>query len=207
MKPLASPVLLLLIICSSPKASGQIFVGSSDTGYISSYNFDGTLINPTLFSGGYPWNGTSDGNGNLYWAMEGARTVVEYTTSGSKVKDPLISTGGDPSGVALDGSGYIYVVDPLLQTVGKYTTSGAVVNTSLISGLSAGGFPAIACDGTYLYVGSTGSSRISKYTTSGTLVTTNLINLGRNVGPMALLCANGELFVASNDNRVGEYTT
>src|SRR6266436_1249506 len=159
-----------LLLCRFPVYS-QIYVGQSAANAVGAYNFDGTPINTSLIQGGYPWGGVYDGNGNIYWCMEGNRGVGKYTTSGAG--GLLFTVAGDPLHVALDGNGYLYIVDALSDHVGKYTTSGATINASLAT-YSGGGFSSIACDGTYLYVGDSYNNHIYKFTTSGALVTSSL---------------------------------
>jgi sugar lactone lactonase YvrE len=193
------------LLSSRLPVNAQIYVGQSAANVVGAYNFDGTPINSSLIGGGYPWGGTYDGNGNIYWCMEGSQGVVRYTTSRGATL--FIGVAGLPMHVALDGHGNLYTVDGLNQRVGKYTTSGATINASLAR-YAGGGFSSIACDGTYLYVGDSYYNGIYKFTTSGTLVSASLITLPFNTGPLAMVCDNnGHLFIASNDNRVGEYTT
>jgi len=204
MKPSQLFLFASLLLCRLP-VYAQIYVGQSAANAVGAYNFDGTPINSSLIPGGYPWGGVYDGNGNIYWCMEGNRAVGKYTTAGAG--GLLFTVTGDPMHVALDGNGYVYTVDGLFDRVGKYTTSGATINTSLAT-YSGGGFSSIACDGTYLYVGDSYNNHIYKFTTSGALVTSSLITLPFNTGPLAMVCDNnGHLFIASNDNRVGEYST
>jgi hypothetical protein len=193
-----------LLVCRLSVYS-QIYVGQSAANVVSAYNFDGTPVNLSLISGSYPWGGVYDGSGSIYWCMEGYSSVGKYTLGGAG--GLLFSVAGDPVGVASDGNGYVYTVDGLFDRVGKYTTSGATVTASLAT-YSGGGFSSIACDGTYLYVGDSYNNHIYKFTTSGALVTSSLVALPFNTGPLAMVCdKNGHLFIASDDNRIGEYST
>ncbi len=222
MKPLSSKYVQLcitLLIGFGFAADGQIFVATSlpdGPGAIGEYNFDGLAVNTAIASGlNGPWSGVSDGNGHIFWAMEGTGNgaVTEYTSAGATVTPSLIPQGGEVMGVTVDGKGHLFVMygtpyGSAFDSVSEYNLDGTLVNASLITKVSGGGFASIACDGSYLYLADSYNNNISKYTVSGTLVSSTFISLAHNTGPLALACdGNGNLFIASNDNVIREYTT
>src|SRR5262249_9746694 len=142
------------------------------SGRIGEFNMDGSPINATLVNGlDYPWGIASEGN-NLYVAN--GHFVGEYATSGATINDAAVLAHGFPRVMALDGNGFLYTLDDF-GTVGKYTTTGATINAELITGLPGCGFPSIATDGQYLYVGDSYRSTVWKFTLTGSLVTSTLI--------------------------------
>ena len=202
---------VMAMVAASLGVKGQLLVTTTQPNgpsTVRSYTTSGVLLNASLFGGVWIYGIASDGSGNLYVTCPDARQVREYTTSGKRVNSFNIYDSNAPAGVALDGNGNLYVMSDLNGIVGEYTTSGTALNSSLITGLPSGGFPCIACDGTYLYVGRSYYLTIAQSTLSGSLVNPALISLPWGLGPEALACdGNGHLFASGDDGKVGVFGT
>lgn len=202
---------VMAMVATTLGVNGQLLVATTQPNgpsTVRSYTTSGVLLNASLFSGTWIEGIASDRSGNLYVAFHDSRQVQKYTTSGMRVDSFNSYDSNYPSGVALDGNGSLYVLSDLNGIVGKYTTSGTTLNTSLITGIPWGGFPCIACDGTYLYVGNSYDRNIAQYALSGSLVNPDRISLPWGLGPVALACdGDGHLFASGDDGKVGVFGT
>ena len=193
---------------ASANAAAQIFVTNYDAGTVGAYNSDGSVVNASLITvpGAFenPY-GIAVTDTNIFVAYSGSGKVRKYNLDGTVVNASLITGLDKPTGVAISG-GYLFVANRGSGTVGKYNLDGTVVNASLVTTGLLGGLSGIAANDTNFFVSSdTGFKGIGAYNLDGTVVNASLINVGFNPAGMAI--SGGNLFVANQNDFVGEYTT
>jgi len=213
----------LLGVLSIGAAHGQIFVTgdgfTANSGTVSEYNFDGTMVNASLISGLDSPIGIAISGSDLFVVNEGHGTssgmgdgtIGKYNIDGTTVNAALISGLNVSGGIALSGS-HIFVGDG--GAIGEYNFDGTVVNASLIPGLTkrndglSNGALSIAISGSNLFVADNGGT-IGEYNIDGTTVNASLIS-GLPGPPIGLAVSGSDLFVScslSQTSSVMEYTT
>ncbi len=171
--------LAFVLILTSQIAQGQIFVtnvfGTPQTlhGLIGEYNFDGTAINPAIFSPGSPSRLGVSGS-DLYVLNGGGEffgSVDRYSTSGGTSQIGLIPSLTFPRSLAESGSN-LFISDA--KGVHKYDTSGHLVTDSFTTARFDTYGLTVSDDGSHLFI--SGADSIGEYdTTTGATISDTFI--------------------------------
>lgn len=127
----------------------------------------------------FPFDVTTDSQGNIYVADSSDDRIVKFGTSGNYMMQFGTSGRGngqfmDPRGVAVDGSGDIYVADTTNNRIEKFDPSGKFLLKFGSDGTGKGEFHGpydIAVDKSgNVYVGDVGNARVQKFDPDGNFI-------------------------------------
>jgi len=193
-------------------ASGRIYVAfqaGANANTVAQYSSAGTLLNANFITGlGAPQGLAFDASGNLYVGNTATGTVGKYSPTGSPLNTSFITGQSVPIGLAFNASGDFFVVNATPpgtgERVARFDSAGNLINSSFVAtGLSGPQF--LAFDGAGGLFVSNGTV-IGKFnaTTGATINSAYITGLNN---PEGIVIVGGNLFVAENNNRIGQYTT